>query len=102
MQCLSGFELYSRWVPLKMDNKNVQLVLQHCCGMSRLVMLRVFPPTSQTCLATNQVTAGCEKLLQKVEKSSTFCNKICKCCAFYPSTSRVLPVQGKLVLHQET
>ena len=37
----------------------------------------------QTCLATNQVVAGCEKLLQKVESNSTFCNKICLCCAFY-------------------
>ena len=55
-----------------MDNKNVQLVLQHCCGMSRLVMLRVFPPTNQTCLATNQVTAGCEALSQKVEKKFYF------------------------------
>ena len=86
----------------KMENKNVRLVLQHGWGMSRLVMLRVFPPTSQTCLATNQVTAGCEALSQKVEKSSTFCNKICKCCTFYPSTSLVLPFQGQLVLHQVT
>ena len=37
----------------------------------------------QICLATNQVFAGCEKLLQKVESSSTFCDKICTCCAFY-------------------
>ena len=27
--------------------------------------------------------AGCEKLLYKVESSSTFCNKICTNCAFY-------------------
>ena len=27
--------------------------------------------------------AGCEKLLQKVESSSTFCNKICTSCACY-------------------
>ena len=37
----------------------------------------------QTCFATNQVVAGCEKFLQKVESSSNFCNKICKCCVFY-------------------
>ena len=37
----------------------------------------------QTCLAANQVAAGCEKLLQKVESSSTFCNKTCTCCALY-------------------
>ena len=29
-------------------------------------MLRVLPTTNKTCLATNQVDAGCEKLLQKV------------------------------------
>ena len=29
----------------------------------------------QTCLAINQIVAGCKKLLQKVESSSTFCNK---------------------------
>ena len=27
--------------------------------------------------------AGCEKLLQKVESSSTFCSKICSSCASY-------------------
>ena len=37
----------------------------------------------QTCLATKKVVLGYEKLLQKVESSSTFCNKICTCCAFY-------------------
>ena len=30
----------------------------------------------QTSLATNQVVSGCKNLLQKVESSSTFCNKI--------------------------
>ena len=35
-------------------------------------MLGFLSPTNQTCLATNQqVVAGCEKLLQKVEISST-------------------------------
>ena len=29
-------------------------------------MLRVLPPTNQTCLATNKIVVGCEKLLQKV------------------------------------
>ena len=29
-------------------------------------MLRVLPPTNQTCLVTNQVVSGCENLLQKV------------------------------------
>ena len=30
-------------------------------------MLSVLPPTTLTCLATNQVVAGFEKLLQKEE-----------------------------------
>ena len=47
----------------------------------------------QTCLATNQVVAGCENLLQKVESSSTFCNKPLHML-------RVLPTHGKLVLQQ--
>ena len=38
---------------------------------------------NQTCLATNQVVAGYKTLLQKVERNSTFGNKICTCCAFY-------------------
>ena len=41
-----------------MGNKNVQLV----CGTaskSRIAMLRILPPTNQTCLATNQVVASC-------------------------------------------
>ena len=37
----------------------------------------------QSCLRTNQVVAVCEELLQKVESSCTFCNKISTCCAFY-------------------
>ena len=35
-----------------------------------------------SCNKINKVVAGCEKLLQKVQSSSTFCNKICTCCAF--------------------
>ena len=57
----------------KTDNKYVQLlVLQHCCKTGSKEMLRVLPPTNQTCLATNQVVAGCEKLLQNIEGGSTF------------------------------
>ena len=56
---------------------------QHCCITSWIAMLRVLLPTNQTCLATNQVSAGCEKLSRKVESSSTFCNRICTCCTFY-------------------
>ena len=48
-------------------------------------MLRVLQPTKQTCLTKNQLIAGCEKLLQKVEStcSSTFCGKSCTSCTFY-------------------
>ena len=35
-------------------------------------LMRVLPPMNQTSLATNQLVKGCEKLLQKVESSSTF------------------------------
>ena len=34
-----------------------------------------FTTQIQTCLATNQVVARCEKLLQNVESSSTFATK---------------------------
>ena len=33
---------------------------------------------NHTCLATIRVVASCENLFQKVERGSTFCNKICK------------------------
>lgn len=54
----------------------------------------------QTCLVTNQVVAVCEELLQKVESSGPFCNKICTCCTFYqPKTNSfaandITPVYG--------
>ena len=57
--------------------KKTQLALQHCCKTSWMAMLRVLPPTNQNCFTTNQVVAGYEKLLQKVESSSNFGNKIC-------------------------
>jgi len=57
--------------------------LQHCCKTRWIAMLRVLPPTNKTCFATNQVVEGFGKLLQKVESSSTFFNKICSCSAFY-------------------
>ena len=37
--------------------------------------MRVLPPTNQTYLATNQLAAGCKKLLQKVESKFTFVTK---------------------------
>ena len=37
----------------------------------------------QICIATIPVVAGCENLLRKAESSSTFCNKISTCCAFF-------------------
>ena len=41
----------------KTGDKNVQLVLQHCCKTSWKVMLRVLPPTSQTCCNYKQAVA---------------------------------------------
>ena len=41
------------------------------------------PPTNKTCHTTNQLVAGCEKLLQRIGRSSNICNKTCPCCAFY-------------------
>ena len=49
-------------------------VEQRCCA---------FYHQHQTCLTTNQLAVRCEKWLQKVESSSTFCNKLCPCCTFY-------------------
>ena len=46
-------------------------------------MLSVFTAHAQTCFARYQIFAVCKMLLQKVESSSTFCDKICTCCAFY-------------------
>ena len=46
-----------------------------------IAILRVLPPTNQICLATNQLAAGCGKLLPKVKSCSTFCKKICTTCA---------------------
>ena len=58
-------------------------------------LMRVLPPMNQTPLATNQLVKGCEKLLQKVESSSTF---------FFQNLYmlRVLLARGKLVLQQVT
>ena len=67
----------------KAGNKHMQLVLQYCCKTKLKNDVARFTTHVPTCLATNQDVGGCEKLLQKVESSSTFCNKICACCAFY-------------------
>ena len=55
-------------------------------------MLHVLLPTNQTCPATNEVVAGWEKLLQKVETTSTFCSNL------FMYMLRVSLAQGKLVL----
>jgi len=39
----------------KTGSKIVQLVWRHCCERSCAAMMRMFPPTNQTCLAANQV-----------------------------------------------
>ena len=64
-------------------NKNALFVLQHCCQTSWKAMLRVLPPTDQTCLETNQAVAGCENLLQKAESRpfwvvNSFSSKVAK------------------------
>ena len=51
----------------KTGDKNVQLVLQHCCKTSWKAMLRVLPPTNQACVAcTKQAvpTTGSPKLYE--------------------------------------
>ena len=66
----------------KTGSKSAHLVLKHWCKTSRKVMCW-YTTHIQTYLATNQLIAGCTNLLQKVESSSFFCNKICTCCVFY-------------------
>ena len=60
--------------------------------MSRIVILCILTPMNQTCPSTNQVVAGCKKLLQKQKK------------VFFLKQNlymlHVLPLQGKLVLQQ--
>jgi len=53
-------------------------------------MLRVLLTKNQSCLATNQVVAGCENLLQKIESKIYLLQEILYMC--------VLTGQGKLVL----
>ena len=60
----------------------MQFLQQHRCKTSSLAMLRVWPATDQTCLATNEDVA-LQKFLQKVEKFYSNCDRICTCCAFY-------------------
>ena len=67
-----------------MDNKNVQHNLFAALLQNELKSnVEHFTTYVQTCLAANEVAAGCENLLQKLESTFTFCNKICTCCAFY-------------------
>ena len=40
-----------------------------------MAMLRVLPPSNQTCLAINQLVAGCEEMLQRSHCNSTFATK---------------------------
>ena len=54
-------------------------------------MLRVLSTKNQSCLATNQVFAGCENLLQKIESKIYFLQEILYML-------RILTAQGKLVL----
>ena len=37
----------------------------NCCKMSSITVLHVLPPTNQTCLAKNEVVAGCKELINE-------------------------------------
>ena len=67
----------------KSGNKTVQLVLQHCCKTSWKAMLLVLLASFKPIFQQIRLLKGCENLLEKVGSSSTFCNKICSCFAFY-------------------
>ena len=76
----------------KTGNKNLQLVLQHCCKTSRVDKRcwEFYHPRIESVLQHyTQVVAGCENSLQKVESSFAFCNKICSCCALYWSKANL-------------
>ena len=74
----------------------MHLVLRHCCKNE----LNSDSAQVQTCLATNQVFAGCEKLLQNVESSSIFATKSVHVARFTDprqtcfAASDVTPVYG--------
>ena len=63
----------------------MQFYLEHCCKTFTHV---------QTCLATNQIVAGCKKLFQNVDIVLLFATKSVRV--------GVLPAQGKLVLRHVT
>ena len=67
-----------------MDNKNVQRNLFAALLQNELKSnVEHFTTYVQTCLAANEVAAGCENLLQKLDITFTLCNKIYTCRAFY-------------------
>ena len=79
-----------------MDNKNVQHNLFAALLQNELKSnVEHFTTYVQTCLAANEVAAGCENVLQKLESTFPFCKK-----NLY--ILRVLPAQGKPVLPQVT
>ena len=67
-----------------MDNKNVQRNLFAALLQNELKSkVAHFTTYVQTCLAANEVAAGCENVLQKLESTFTFYNKIFTFWAFY-------------------
>ena len=56
-------------------------------------MLRVLPPTCKPVLQQIRLQVA-KTLLQKVESSFTFCNKICTCCAFYSPKANLSSLYG--------
>ena len=79
-------------------------IWQNCCKMSCMALLLVSITHTQTRLATNQAVAGCQKFLQKLENSSTFCNKSVHVARFTGprqtchTASDVNPVNGSRVI----
>ena len=57
-------------------------------------MLRVLPPLNQTSLATNQLVAGCEKLLQRRDCNSTFATQSVHVARFTDPRQTCLVARG--------
>ena len=79
-------------------------IWQNCCKMSCMALLLVSITPTQTRLATNQAVAGCQTFVQKLENSSTFCNKSVHVARFTGprqtcfAASDVNPVHGSRVI----
>ena len=83
-------------LPLCLKMRQIKRATKTCSLFCNIAAERVgkrccaFYHPRTTNVLTNQGFAGCKKLLQKEDSSSTFCNKICTCWA-------QLPAKGNLV-----